>query len=144
MDTRPKCSTTGERSKRTYSGAGCLNAGSRRGGSVPTRERSVSRRICSATSCKTRAQKEPRSGGIQPVSPRHGADARRPTRSGLFLAVQGSLLFFGAGSGEQSCHAVIALIARVLENRTGGSEAGNGRAPGLSERLRIIDREFVE
>ncbi len=54
----------------------------------------------------------------------------------------GSLV--GPGSGQNAFHRVVALVARVFEQRLVTQSHGNFRGPRLSPSIRIVDSEFVD
>src|SRR5712692_2720431 len=53
----------------------------------------------------------------------------------------GALL--GAGARQDTLHAVIALVAGVLEERIGRTSQGDHQAPRFRPCLRVVDRDFV-
>src|SRR5579864_7009487 len=68
----------------------------------------------------------------------------RPCRGLLLLRSLGGLFLFGPGSREQSRHAIVALVAGVLEDRPLGPDARNLSGPRPGERRRVIDREGIQ
>src|SRR5579864_1959123 len=68
----------------------------------------------------------------------------RPGGDYFFAASSAGFLLIGPGSREDSCHAVVPLVAGVLEDRALGPDAGDLGGPRLSERRRVIDREGIE